>query len=880
MSNRHNTPDLALDAALEELREQRMGAAELEQAAARVERRLSLETRREPVAVSTIDGCEDFQALIPAYLEGELPPGRALLLEDHTRTCVPCRRALKTARSRALAAVSPVVPVAAPRGGAFFAFRAAAIAACAIGLGWALWTVLGIIPLPWGPPAVVAQVDGGVYQMTSNGSQAVVAGQSIPYGTTLRSDREGAAVVQLADGSQIELGPRAELEVERRRDGTTIHLRRGNVIVEAAPQGRGHLFVATDDCLVSVRGTIFAVNRGTKGSRVSVVEGEVEVGYGSRQAVLEAGEQIATHPSIVPVPVAQEVAWSRHFEEYMELLKEIHGLREDLLAALPDHGLRFSSSLLELMPADIEVFAGIPNVGGDLDDAYGILADRVASSPALSRWWQQSFADGDDEMRDALSRLARFSEQLGTEVAVGLVPAVGDEESPRVVVLAEAADPSSLRALIRDELDAAVGATPFVLVDDLDQLPAEGEERLLVHVTDHLLVVASRVEDLRAVVAVAAGGPNPFTETVLHTRLEQAYADGVDWLVGADMGTLVAHGASADDTVLERSGILDVDTLILQRQRDDRDHVRHRVMLSFDGPRRGLAGWLAPPAPMASLDFVSPDAHLVSAVLVKDPQLMLADLVELFPSSAGFDLAAQLEALRRDHGIDLVEDLAAPLGGEITIALDGPLLPSPSWKVVLEVDDPSRLEATLEHVLDEIRAADPDGTHPILDSERVGGRTFYRLTQQGAPFELHYTYVDGYLVAAASRALVERAIGYRDSGYTLVRSPRFSSLLPQDGHANFSALTYQNVQPVLGPLAQLWGSGAQGLTEEQRQLLEQFAADAPASLACAYGEEDRIVLVNDSEGDFLSNLLLGAAGLFHGGPDTEEAATAGSGPQA
>ncbi|MCB1055526.1 MAG: FecR domain-containing protein [Acidobacteria bacterium] len=855
-------PDHALDSLLAEIRDESLGSAALEQAAARVHRRLALEAERDGASPEVLAGCDDFQMLIPAYLVGELAASRALLLEDHTRSCIPCRRALKAARTDALAAAAPPPAALATPRRSLFALRAAALVLAAVGLGWAAWSLLGLVPLPWGPPTVVAQVDGGVYRMHGGVSEPLHAGDEIPYGATLRSDGAGAAVLTLADGSQVEVGPRAELEVERRRGGTTLRLARGNVIVEAAPQGRGHLFVATDDCLVSVRGTIFAVNRGTKGSRVSVVEGEVEVGYGNRQAVLEAGQQVATHPSIVPVPVAEEISWSRHFDEYVTLLGEIRGLREELRAAMPRHGLRFASRLLDLMPADTLVFVGIPNVGADLDDAYAVLADRVASSPVLARWWQRSFADGDDEMRAGLERIARLSEQLGDEIAVGLRPGPEGETSPRVVLVAEVQDPDALRHVIDDELAGAGDTTPFVVVDDLDQPPANTEDHLLIRVADGLLVVGSRIEDLVAVADAAGGGVNPFTDTVLHQRLGQAYADGVDWLVGADMGRLLAESDGADLTVLDRAGILDVDTLVLERQRDDRDHVRHRATLSFDGPRRGLATWLASPAPMASLDFVSPDAHLVSAALVKDPELMIDDLVDLFPATGGFDLAAQLERLETEHGIDLAEDLAGPLGGEVAFALDGPLLPTPSWKVILEVYDPDHLQTTLERVLGELQRTDPEGNHATLVGERVGGRTYFRLSAPGSPFEVHYTYDDGYLVAAPSRALVERALGYRDSGYTLVRSPRFSSLLPQDGHANFSAISYQNVQPVLGPLAQLWGQGSQTLTEEQRQLLEQLANDAPASLACAYGEEDRIVLVNDSEGDFLSNFLLGATALF------------------
>ncbi len=48
------------------------------------------------------------------------------------------------------------------------------------------------------------------------------------------------------------------------------------------------------------------------------------------------------------------------------------------------------------------------------------------------------------------------------------------------------------------------------------------------------------------------------------------------------------------------------------------------------------------------------------------------------------------------------QDLADTLGGEVTFALDGPILPTPSWKVVAEVRDPGRLQSTIQQLVTDV----------------------------------------------------------------------------------------------------------------------------------------------------------------------------------
>src|SRR6185295_3559516 len=130
----------------------------------------------------------------------------------------------------------------------------------------------------------------------------------------------------------------------------------GAIVVEAAKQDQGRLFVDTGDSLVSVTGTIFSVNSGTKGSRVSVIEGEVHMDHANNERVLKAGEQATTSRTIEMIPVKDEVAWSRKATQYAQTLSSLAALNSEL-RKVQQPGLRNSTHLLDLMPENTIVYA-------------------------------------------------------------------------------------------------------------------------------------------------------------------------------------------------------------------------------------------------------------------------------------------------------------------------------------------------------------------------------------------------------------------------------------------------------------------------------------------------------------------------------------------
>src|SRR5262249_43544339 len=143
--------------------------------------------------------------------------------------------------------------------------------------------------------ATLENSNGEVYVISdAQESRSLVPGEQLQKGEHVRTAKNSTAVLRLADGSTVEMRERSEFSVTENMRGVTVRLDRGDVIVEAVKQQNGRLYVQTPDSLVSVKGTIFGVESGTKGSRVSVVEGEVQVNYASKNETLLPGDQTTT----------------------------------------------------------------------------------------------------------------------------------------------------------------------------------------------------------------------------------------------------------------------------------------------------------------------------------------------------------------------------------------------------------------------------------------------------------------------------------------------------------------------------------------------------------------------------------------------------------
>jgi hypothetical protein len=766
------------DRLLSSIRDDSGTAEEAREAAARVREHISGGSRS---SVARLDSCADFRALFPEYRSGTLGEARRMLVEDHLHTCVACRKIFEGRQA-------PVIPITRQRRVLPWAMAAAA----AVAIGIALPSVLDRTLSPSGARATVALVDGELYRVFDHGSVRLAPGAAIAENEEIRTAKNSRAVIRLRDGSMVEIAERSGIRLSERWSGKTVRLERGAVMIEAAKQRRGRLEVITPDCQVSVKGTVFEVSSGTKGSRVSVVEGEVKVDHDGDSQLLHRGDQTTSNASVARTSVAADVSWSRNSAKYLALLGEFSAIQKRL-DAIP-MGLRYQSKLANLLPANTILFASIPNLGTTLAEATGIFEERVQQSEVLREWWNQQSTQ---QLQTLVNQVRTFNDYLGDEIVLGLNP------QHQVMVLAEERRPG-LQNFLDTQLDAKI---PVSIQGNLVRLGTN---------------------------ALGHGG---FLETPFGKRVAQSYETGAGWLFAANMEQMLAEHVHPSQNVMPHaitSGLDNVRYLVIERKQN-LGRTENSASLDFSGERHGLASWLAAPGPLGTLDFVSPAATFAGSFVIKNPGTLLQELIAIGGSKAG--PGAVLSEFP-------VADIASSLGGEMTIALDGPLLPTPSWKIAFEVNDTARLQSSLDQAISAAQRDYPDGGLK-LSSDQANGLMYYTLASSKTPYQISYTFTNGYWLLAPSAALLTAAIETRASGAALSRSSSFRSQLPQDGHENFSGLLYYNVGSTIGPLVDQLKSGKL-LSQQQEKAASALTSNREPGLIYAYGEPDRIVVASRS----------------------------------
>jgi hypothetical protein len=832
-----------LDQVISEIRREEIPAEALDQSARRVWQRLEAGSTILP-ATEAVRGCGAIRADLPLLKRGELSPARKLIVEDHLRECASCR-------AFAAGAADPVTTAAnwqikpsktpTPWSAGRYAWATASVVAVAAAVLFIGARYVG----PRGSRAQVQSIAGNAYLVSATNETPLKAGDQVWQGQMIRTAADSHAVLRLLDGSQVEMNQRTEFSVNATFTNTTVHLDEGDIIVQAPHRRVGSLYVITPDCTVSDKGTIFSIESGTKGSRVGVIEGTVSVAHDGKDSLLQAGQSVATPQSVSPVPVSGQIEWSQNRQQYMALLDEFSRLGHRL-QQIQSPAPRYESKILPIVPANTVLYVSIPNLGNTLEQGDQIFQDELNRSPVLRDWWNRVMTPQQAlQLQMAVSKIETASQYLGDEMV--LVSGLDSKNGP--VLLAPIKNPG-LADFLRQQVSAFSGSSkPFIRVIDQKSLAsiASSNQGMIALVRPDTLVLGSAPAVLRANAAISISASG-FENTDFGKEVQSVYSRGAEVFVAADLDRIMAHArenvatkrgsgvAGNQDRVLNALGFSDVKYLIATHG-DVSGQTENRAVLGFAGQRSGIASWLGAPAPMGSLNFVSANANAAASVVTKQPSMIFDDLVQMVQAHNQSNVGAELQQEEGQIGVDFRNNLAGALGGEVTFALDGPVLPKPSWKLIAEVNEPAVLQQSIAKL---VQLA---GQHVIvsgkplvmLEQQASGGRTFYKITfaQANAIPEIDYTYANAYLVAGPSRAIVMNALATYASGDSLAASGAFHALLPRDSYENFSALAYWNLGPVVQPLAAQFGSADNGA-------VQRLAANAKPAAICAYGGANTI----------------------------------------
>lgn len=489
---------------------------------------------------------------------------------------------------------------------------------------------------------------------------------------------------------------------------------------------------------------------------------------------------------------------------------------------------RSESHLMPILPQSTLFYLALPNYGDAAHQALQIFRDQRQQRPVLRDWWKQQDSTGvGSKFEDMVENLHLLSQYLGDEVVIAAAMDTGG--NPKFVILSEIKK-SGLKAALQ-QMKSSLGGSGLTGLrvigpEELNGITETKPHAFTILITPNLFVAAPDVETLRAFNAAMTGTSARFVSTDFGQKLQRAYQDRVSVVAGIDLHTLISKAPmpAAQGQVFDKTGFADVKYLIWQHK-DVAGAPASQAELSFNGPRQGIAAWLAAPRRLGSLDFVSAKAFFASTIVLNDMPRMLDDIRNLANASNpnAFAMADQMQAFM---GVDLKTDVLRYLEGEITFEVDR-VQPEPVWKSVVQVNDWPSLQQSLSKLLASSQTKERRWAE--------GGVTYHAVTVPSTPKsrDIVYAFSDGYLVVGSSAELVEDGIRAHKTGESLAKSPHFLAAMPPGPPLEASGLLYED------PVAIATMNMAKMSPEVARSFAQVPKGIAPAVI-CAYAEPTSI----------------------------------------
>ena len=471
-----------------------------------------------------------------------------------------------------------------------------------------------------------------------------------------------------------------------------------------------------------------------------------------------------------------------------DLLKEFGNLINQFQHNIQYPGPRSESRLLPFLAASTMFYAAFPNYGQASDQALKILRQELQDNAAFRDWWHQGeMATTGPKLEDALRKFSELNDFLGEEIVVS---GASDGKEPSFVMVAEVRKPGLKKYLQQMIQDLAGNAKPQIRVFDPRELAAAvdtgASQQPVILVRPDFVVAAKDLGALRSFSARLDQPGRDFAATPFGKRVAREYQDGVTVLGAADLQGVInqAPPDKKQNAAFQQSGFADVKYVVWKNRRVDGKSVS-QLELSFNGPRRGAAAWLAKSVPLNGLEFVSPDAILSASLVLSNPEQIFDDVKGLV-SLSNPNAFASLPMFEQTLHLSVKDDLLGLLRGDITVELDSAAPPKPEWRAILGVKDTDHLQRTLNTLL--------TAANFVTRRDEDAGVAYYslRIPTPKTAMSLVYAFMDGHLIVGSSQDAVAESVALHRSGGSLAKSSKLLALVPPGQSLNASGLLYED----------------------------------------------------------------------------------------
>lgn len=515
----------------------------------------------------------------------------------------------------------------------------------------------------------------------------------------------------------------------------------------------------------------------------------------------------ATDDKMTGAKADADMAWLQELLKNKELMAELDKLGQKLKDGVQYPAARNQSHILSRLPDSTVFYVALPNYGDTLHQAQQILHQELQDSAPLRDFLQKNKIDAtESKIENGIQQFYEFSQFLGDELVV--TGKMGGQE-PAFILVAEVKKPGIKEFLEKMNAEVFTDKTDRARIVDAQELGSSEpgkKDAPVILVRPDLVVMGLGVESVREFNTQIDQGGLRFTTGPLGQRVAQAYQGGASTVFGIDLHKvigLIPQSKPQDREMLKKTGFDDVNYLVSENKISG-GRSANKMELTFNGPRRGVASWIAAAAPMGGLDFISGNAAMAGDLMLKDPTQIFDDLREIM----GKNTFATLPQMEAQLNVNLKDDLLRKLGGEIAFEVQAPPMVVPedgaakpatpqgpgAFKVILRVLDPDGLQQTLSRLL--VMA-------PMESGKREeNGVTFNTLTSSrptGKSTEINYFFMDDYLVIASDRATANEAVRQHRTGDSLGKSSKLREALAGQP-ANASMMFYQNAGQMLGPM--------------------------------------------------------------------------------